>query len=153
MGLMFEPFRRYADFSGRSRRSEFWLFILFQWAVYIGLILFGVAAGVSFASMFDGTGAAPNSAAANGVGIGFAVLIGIFILFWLGTLIPNLAVAARRMQDQDIPGWIGILLVIGGILFSFPYLIMAVFGFIPGTRGPNQYGPDPKADGTADIFG
>lgn len=150
MRLMFEPFRRYADFSGRSRRSEFWLFILFQWVVYIGLILIGVAAGISFFDALDTSGI--DNADTSAIGIFVVLWSLLFVLFWLGTLIPNLSVAARRMQDQDIPGWVGILLVIGGAVLTFPILIMAVFGFIPGTRGPNKFGHDPKGDHIADTF-
>lgn len=150
MHWMIEPFRRYADFSGRSRRTEFWSFILFQWLVYIGLaviMIFGFGALAAF------SGGQPSDAAAAGAGVGLLLMIGVAALFWLATLIPNLSVAARRMQDQDIPGWVGILLVIGGWLFSLPLLAMAVFGFIDGTCGENRYGPDPKAERAArDVF-
>lgn len=149
MHWVFEPFRRYADFSGRSRRTEFWSFILFQWVVYITL---GVLAIVGFGAFGVIASSAPTDAQAVGAGIGLILLFAIVVLFWLATLIPNLSVAARRMQDQDIPGWIGVLLVIGGWLFSLPLLVMAVFGFFEGTRGSNRFGPDPKADGTADTF-
>lgn len=142
MHWMIEPFRRYADFSGRSRRVEFWSFILFQWLVYIGLIFAAIAVG----ALPEVLGDKPGGASDTAIGVGAIVAFGLIALFWLGTLIPNLAVAARRMQDQDIPGGIGIALVIGGILFSFPYLIMAVFGFIDGTRGDNRFGADPKRE-------
>jgi uncharacterized membrane protein YhaH (DUF805 family) len=142
MHWMIEPFRRYADFSGRSRRREFWSFILFQWLVYLML-----AAFVMFGSLGVTDGKGRDGIASEGalaiLLIGGIVLMG---LFFLATIVPNLAVAARRMQDQNQPGGIGIGLVIGGMLITFPYLIMAVFGFIDGTRGPNQYGPDPKLE-------
>lgn len=148
MNLMFEPLRRYADFSGRSRRTEFWLFILFQWAVNIVLIVGAVGAGLTFAEL----GAMDVGSNATALGTGVVVMIIFVILLQLALIIPNLAVAARRMQDQDIPGWVGILLVLGGIFFTFPFLIMAVFGFIPGTHGRNKYGPDTKAENIADTF-
>jgi uncharacterized membrane protein YhaH (DUF805 family) len=148
---MLQAFRRYADFSGRSTRTEFWLFIIFQWLVYFGLVLVALGLGFSVVDFTDGN-APVSDAAAAGVFGGFMLFIILGLLFFLGTLIPNLAVAARRMQDQDLPGWIGIILVVGGMVFTFPYLIMAVFGFISGTSGPNQFGPDPRADNQADIF-
>jgi uncharacterized membrane protein YhaH (DUF805 family) len=148
---MFEAFRRYADFSGRSTRTEFWLFVLFLWLVNIGL----TAIGVGFAVLLgDGANGQPASdqRVTTGV-IGMIVVSVLLALFWVATIVPSLAVAARRMQDQDIPGIVGILLVIvGWIMWPLPFLVMAVFGFLPGKRGPNQFGPDPKGEHAADVF-
>jgi uncharacterized membrane protein YhaH (DUF805 family) len=145
---MFEALRHYADFSGRSRRRDFWLFILFQWLVYIGLMLLMVSIGVSLSDM------SRDSLDDAAIGVAAIIILVVMILFWLAMLVPSLAVAARRMQDQNIPGWVGILLVITGWIFwPIPFIIMAVFGFLPGTTGPNQYGPDPRSDVNADIFG
>ncbi len=84
----------------------------------------------------------------NAAILAIILLVGLggFVMFYLAMLVPNLAVAARRMQDQNIPGVVGIGLVIGGMLFGLPYLAMAVFGFIDGTPGANQFGPDPKRE-------
>ena len=57
-------------------------------------------------------------------------------IFWLGTIIPALAVSIRRMHDQDRSGW-WILCPIANIIFLF----------IDGTPGPNRFGPDPKGRG------
>lgn len=148
---MFEALRRYADFSGRSRRREFWLFILFQWLVNVGLIILLV--GVAAALGQDVTAGRPSDEMESGAFMGVIAFSVAMVLFWLATIVPSCAVAARRMQDQDIPGWVGILLVLTGWLFwPLPFLVMAVFGFIPGTAGPNKYGPDPRIDNQADIF-
>lgn len=146
---MILPLRRYADFSGRSRRIEFWSFILFQWLVYIGLIIMAIGGGLTIGALGGFVGDS------TGLALGLTTIIAILMigLFWLAMLIPNLAVAARRMQDLDMPGIIGIVLVLGGIFLSFPYLIMAVFGFIDGTSGENRFGPDPKQErGVSAIF-
>lgn len=149
MHWMIEPLRRYAQFSGRSRRREFWSFILFQWLVYGVLTTLLVFGSLGVATEDRITGVASEAT----LGIVFVGTIVLMALFFVAMLIPNLAVAARRMQDQDMPGLLGILLVIGGIFLTLPYLAMAVFGFIDGTRGENRYGPDPKAErAMKDIF-
>lgn len=64
------------------------------------------------------------------------------ILYWiyfLGTIIPYLAVAIRRLHDTGRSGWwilIGLVPIFGGI-------ILLVFFVIGGDRGQNRYGPDP----------
>jgi uncharacterized membrane protein YhaH (DUF805 family) len=128
MDWMILPLKRYADFSGRSCRQEFWMFVLFEVLVLIGgAILFGMMAGMS-------RGAASSSSGLETVGIWLLVL-GILALF-----IPNLAVRVRRFHDQDKSGWmvlLGFIPYIGGF-------IMLAFMCMEGTRGPNQYGPDPR---------
>jgi uncharacterized membrane protein YhaH (DUF805 family) len=151
MSKMFEPFRRYADFSGRTPRTEFWLFIIFQWLVYFGLFILTFGFGASLIDFENG--GRPSDFRLATASVGMMIMMGIMLIFWLATLVPNLAVAARRMQDQDIPGGVGIgLVILGWIFWPFGFLIMAVFGFIPGTRGHNRYGPDPKGDHAADVF-
>jgi len=132
MSLMFEPLKKYAQFSGRARRSEYWLFTLFVFLVEIAyLILVSVIGG--------GTGGDMN-------GLGMA-LTGLYGLFILGILIPSLAVGFRRLHDTDRSAWwllIALLPFIGG-------LVLLVFNVLPGTTGPNKYGPDPKAGPQTDT--
>jgi uncharacterized membrane protein YhaH (DUF805 family) len=140
MEWMLMPLRRYADFSGRSRRKEYWMFILGVLIVYAicgGLI----AMGGFFSTIGDPT-ATPEISAIGWLGFG---LLGIFAL---GIFIPSLAVIVRRLHDQDKSGWF--------ILLQFiPYIggiIMLIFMCIDGTRGENRYGPDPKGENIADVF-
>jgi uncharacterized membrane protein YhaH (DUF805 family) len=140
MEWMLMPLRRYADFSGRSRRKEYWMFtlgILIVYAICFALI---AMSGV-FASMGD-AGAAPQMSVLGYLGFG---LLGIFAL---GIFIPALAVIVRRLHDQDKSGWF--------ILIQFiPYIggiIMLVFMCIEGTKGENRFGPDPKGENIADVF-
>lgn len=61
----------------------------------------------------------------------------------LGLFVPGLAVGVRRMHDQDKSGWwllIGLIPIIG-------WIGLIIFYLTDGTRGTNQYGPDPKANG------
>lgn len=132
MSLMFQPIRKYAEFEGRARRSEFWLFVLFELIALFGwAILFGIATAIS-----DGR---PGPLA---IGIG---LMG--VVFYLCLLIPRLAVMVRRLHDSDKSGWW--LLI---TLLPFGGIVLLVFYCLDGTRGANRYGPDPKAANTAEVF-
>ncbi len=138
MHWMILPYRRYFDFSGRSRRKEYWLFHL-GWV--LGLF---VCAGVMLA------GAPWSDPAANAApGPVFWLGVAMLVLYMLGSIIPSIAVTVRRFHDQDLSGWM--------YLISFvPYLgglVVFVFMCIGGTRGGNRYGPDPKNPETAaDVF-
>ena len=130
MEWMFEPYRRYFDFSGRSRRMEFWMFQLFIFLVYFVLGLLG-------------GGLTGMSGDGSGVGI-----VGILVLlFLLGTIIPALAVQVRRFHDQDKSG---LLVLLNLVPFIGP-LIVLVMMFFEGTPGPNKYGPDPKGRDDVDL--
>jgi uncharacterized membrane protein YhaH (DUF805 family) len=73
-----DALRKYATFSGRARRMEYWMFVL----IY-GLITFAIEYGERY--------------------IGTGGIIG--IIFSLGMIIPSLAVAVRRLHDTNHSGW------------------------------------------------
>ena len=128
MEWMLMPVRRYADFSGRSRRQEFWMFQLGIILLYIAVLVVSVVVGAISDTLS-------------------AIVMGIFFLAMLGLIIPSLAVAVRRLHDQDKSGWMLLL----GFIPLIGSIILLVFYCTDGTPGPNQYGPDPKgqADPTA----
>ncbi|MBS0476556.1 MAG: DUF805 domain-containing protein [Proteobacteria bacterium] len=140
MEWMLMPFRRYADFSGRSRRMEYWMFRLFEFGVFFaGLIVLG---------LFSGAAGAAGGDTASGLvgGLGALALVG----FFLFSFIPGLAVTVRRLHDTGKSGWmvlISLVPLVGGI-------VLLVFLCSDGTRGANQYGEDPKAhtDHAGDVF-
>ena len=128
------PLKRYADFSGRSRRKEFWMFALFQFLVMLVPLLL-MMAGMPSDAMEAGMSA---------VGMIGVVLV---ILIALALIIPGLAVQVRRFHDQDKSGWfvlLGFIPYVGG-------LIMLIFMLLPGTTGPNRFGPDPKDPSQAAV--
>lgn len=135
MSLMFEPLKKYAQFSGRARRLEFWLFSLFILLVEIVyIVLLGVTGNLGPAGYGQ----------LNGLGL---ALVSVFSLFFLGILIPSLAVTFRRLHDTNRSAWwllLGLIPVLGG-------LVLLVFYFLPGTNGPNAFGPDPKGSVTGDT--
>ncbi len=142
MEWMLMPLRRYADFSGRSRRKEYWMFALLNFIIFTVLyaIMF-LAMGPSFTEAMMQAEAGmepvqPSSGMMAGVGIA-GVILGIYSL---AIFIPSLAVTVRRFHDQDKSGWfilLGFIPFVGGI-------ILLVFMLLEGTRGDNRFGPDPK---------
>lgn len=112
--------KKYAVFSGRAQRAEYWYFVLFYILILIGL---------SVIDMITGT-----YSEAAGVGL----LSG---LFGLGLFLPSLAVAVRRLHDTGRTGWW--MLVVFVPLVGF--IVLLVFTVLDGTSGDNAYGPNPKA--------
>ena len=134
MDLMFQPLRKYADFTGRARRMELWLF----WLLLIGIqivfsILIGMVAGPT-AAVADPT---DPFAVLNGPA---KALYGVFFLMMLALLIPSLAVSIRRLHDTNRTGWWLLL----GLIPFLGALVLLIFYLLDGTPGPNKYGPDPK---------
>jgi uncharacterized membrane protein YhaH (DUF805 family) len=107
--------KRYADFSGRARRKEYWMFTLFS---YIAVVALAVP------SMLTGS----------------TVLSVLYCLYILATFVPSLAVTVRRLHDTNRSGWmflIAFIPLVGAI-------VVLVFLCSEGTPGDNQYGPNPK---------
>lgn len=125
MKWMFLPLKRIADFRGRSRRREFWMFTLFEVAVIC-------ATGFVDRALGD----------TNGEGI-----IGPLVV--LAFMVPSVMVSIRRLHDTDRSGWwiwVSLVPVLGSLA------LLALF-CTEGTGGTNRYGEDPKdADTSDDVF-
>ena len=199
MNWMLMPLRRYADFSGRSRRMEFWMWQLFLFIVnfVLMMIAFAIIGGAMFSILrnnpeafessgdysYDGTyyaDSAPPDAALATIGVAGVVIFGLLFLWWLAIFIPNLAVAIRRLHDTNRSGWwilaplapylVGVIVMMAAIavpdlaivagLVSLLAMLVAlglgvmllVFYFLEGTRGPNRFGPDPKGPTHEETF-
>jgi len=141
MEWMLLPLRRYAEFSGRSRRKEYWMFALLVFLVYAvgGAMIFSAI----WPALTEGVPTSPFDQL-NAIGwLGITVLG----LFTLAIFIPGIAVTVRRFHDRDMSGWwyLGFVIAgqipkIGG-LFSLAMLVLMA---LPGTPGPNRFGNDPK---------
>lgn len=119
MNWYLKVLKQYADFGGRARRTEYWMFILFNF------IFSMVAIALDYAL---GTGVG---------GMGYGI---IYALYALIVLIPSLAVAVRRLHDVGKSGWmilISLIPLIGGIWL----IVLLVTDSNPGA---NEYGPNPK---------
>jgi uncharacterized membrane protein YhaH (DUF805 family) len=176
MDWMLMPLRRYADFSGRSRRMEYWMWVLFQVIIYVALVVLMMIFGGGMMMM---AGDPSSMMAAGGI---VMILGGLYFIWWLATLIPSIAVAVRRLHDTNRSGWwilapvvpyviafvsmmgaatsgtqsglaaggvIGMLSVLAAMVLG---LTVLVFMFLEGTKGPNKYGPDPKGADTGQVF-
>ena len=139
MEWLMMPLRRFTDFSGRSRRKEFWSWYLFVFVMYLVLMYLDAALGL---------GGSYSSYAKDG-SVGFNMTGGLLtLLFCLAALIPSIAVAVRRMHDIGKSGW----LVLIGIIPIFGWAYVLYCYVQPGMTGPNQYGPDPKGTGDPKVF-
>lgn len=137
MGYLQKCFRLLADGKGRAPRAEFWWWVLFT----IGVALIAGLIDLSFG--VDPYTNLPNS----------QILSALAILALTGM---SVSVTSRRLHDAALSGWIaavpaaasllGLAFGLGGIVFSLiGMLAVLVIGLLPGTPGPNPYGPDPKA--------
>jgi uncharacterized membrane protein YhaH (DUF805 family) len=122
---MFRALKRYADFNGRSSRSEFWLYVLLVMIVcfttaILDVVLFGES------SLDEYGQPAPTF-----------ILTSLAYIFFL---IPSLSSQVRRLHDTDRSGWwilIGLIPLVGGI-------IALVFMVQPGSPRRNRFGNPPK---------
>lgn len=128
MEYMIAPLKKYADFQGRARRMEYWMFALGE------IILFCVLTGLIAAT------GGYNDEGPSALSTVFWAIYGIAAL---ALIIPGIAVSVRRLHDTNRSGWwifISLVPLIGGIW----YFVLTV---LDGTPGPNRFGPDPKGRG------
>lgn len=154
------PVKKYAQFSGRAPRAEYWWFYLFVVIAYIVAVFVDSAMGSSLLGPY---------------GILTAIL-------WLCAIVPSLAVGVRRLHDTNRTGWwmlapivpyiialamigpallnpedaagmasigfAGILMLIAGVLG----IVLFIFTLLRGTTGTNNYGPDPYGEDLQQVF-
>jgi uncharacterized membrane protein YhaH (DUF805 family) len=141
----------YANFSGRAPRAEYWWYVL--GIIIVAVILTIVESILGLRGM----------------------VLGIYgpltCLFWLATIVPSLAVGARRLHDTNRSGWLqllayapyGLLLLIRlmtgggfaaaalvgviGLIAMACAVVLIVLLALPGTPGENRYGPNPYGEG------
>ncbi len=119
MSWYLEVLKKYAVFSGRARRKEYWYFFLFNILITIVLLV------------IDGMTGTLDAAA----GIG---LLG--SIYALAVLIPALAVSVRRLHDTDRSGWWLLIMLVPLI----GVIVILVFTVQDSKPGENQYGSNPK---------
>jgi uncharacterized membrane protein YhaH (DUF805 family) len=115
-------FKNYANFTGRARRAEYWYFVLGNFLLIVPFYIIAIVGVSSDNSLLSTVGMI------------------IYGLVALGTIIPGLAAAVRRLHDLNKSGWyyfIGFIPIVGGI-------ILLVWFFTDGNRFTNNYGTDPK---------
>jgi uncharacterized membrane protein YhaH (DUF805 family) len=127
MSWYLEVLRKYAQFSGRARRKEYWFFALFNLLVAFVITMLSAGAVLLF------------------VGRGDTASTLVFVpvaLYSFAVLIPTLAVTVRRLHDTGRSGWwyfVVFVPFIGGFL-------LLILTLMEGTPGPNMYGSNPKSE-------
>jgi uncharacterized membrane protein YhaH (DUF805 family) len=91
MNWYLKVLKQYADFSGRARRKEYWMFVLFHTIFAIVAMILDKVLGIAME------------------GIGYGPLYGIYVL---AMLIPGLAVGVRRLHDVGKSGWMFLIALI-----------------------------------------
>jgi uncharacterized membrane protein YhaH (DUF805 family) len=145
------PIHKYADFTGRAPRAEYWWYAL---ALVIVFVVLGIVESmVGLKGMLFGV---------------YGPLTG---LLWLATIVPGIAVGVRRLHDTNRSGWWLLLVVpylisavlalrsmaagsmaglgsagLLGIVGIICVIALLVFMVLPGTPGDNRYGPNPYGD-------
>jgi uncharacterized membrane protein YhaH (DUF805 family) len=139
---------KYADFSGRAPRAEYWWYALALVIVGIVLSIFESISGLR--------------------GMVFGVYGPLTVLLWLGTIVPGIAVSVRRLHDTNRSGWWLLLMVpyllvmilaamalagggiaalgaagLLGIVGLICAIVLLVFMVLPSTAGENRYGSNP----------
>jgi uncharacterized membrane protein YhaH (DUF805 family) len=155
------PIEKYADFSGRAPRAEYWWFVL---AVIVSMIVLKIIESI--------------------LGIN-GMIAGVYgpltALLWLATIVPSIAVGVRRLHDTNRSAWWILLpivpyclaFVLGGaammrgavsgsepgmmagmgiasvflLIGAVCAIVLLVFLCLQGTPGDNRYGPDPYGAG------
>ena len=115
MNWYLKVLKQYSDFSGRARRKEYWMFVLFNLIISVVLSFVDSAIG--------------SSSAESGMGI-------LGSIYALAIFLPGLAVTVRRLHDTNRSGWwvlIGLIPIIGAI-------VLIVFLVFDSNPGQNQYG-------------
>ncbi len=116
MNYYLAAWKKYATFSGRAQRAEYWVFTLINLAI--------IVAGIALGEVFGDKRVIP-------------VVVGAFIL---AMLIPSIAVTVRRLHDTEKNGWwifIKLVPLVGSI-------VLLIFLLDDSQLGDNKYGPNPK---------
>ena len=118
MSWYLEVLNKYAQFTGRARRMEYWMFFLINMLISFAI---GIVGGL--------------------LGMGSAVTV-LTVVYSIAILIPSIAVGIRRLHDTGRSGWwmlIAFIPLLGAIL-------LLVYFAQDSEPGMNAYGPNPKTD-------
>jgi len=117
--------RKYANFSGRSQRAEYWWFFLVYFLLMILAVFIDVALGLTMGE--------------SGVGVLTLMLI---LLFF----IPVISVGVRRLHDIGRSGWWMLLMIV-----PFGSLVLMVMAMLDSKPETNKWGPSPKDVASMDM--
>ena len=115
-------FSNYINFSGRSGRSEYWYWILFNIVAYLGISVAGLVLTFLISEV-----------------LGFVSFV-LYVGFAIAAFIPSFAVMVRRLHDLDRSGWWWLVNFIPFIGF----LVFLYFMVQPSDEEENRFGPVPE---------
>jgi uncharacterized membrane protein YhaH (DUF805 family) len=143
------PLKKYADFTGRAPRAEFWWFYLATLVAYLVAMIVDSLVGIELLGPY-----------------------GLFtLLIAVALILPGLAATVRRLHDTNRSGWWVLIAVVPyfimgvmtgrsmasgdtagmasaglvGLIALAGGIAMIVFMVLPGNKGDNRFGPDPYA--------
>lgn len=123
-----EVLRKYAEFSGRARRKEYWMFHLVNFIVFF--LLFAAATLLRPGLLM-------------GAGTAWPLIWAFFVLLIcacaLANIVPALAVLVRRLHDTGRSGWWWLI-----SLVPLGSIVLLIFCVLDSNPGPNEYGLNPK---------
>ena len=122
MSWYIKVLKKYAVFSGRAKREEFWMFVLFNFIFSLVASLIDLGIGILTFAVF-----------------GWGLLS---LIYSLAVLVPGLAVGVRRLHDVGKSGWY-LLIILIPIAGSIWFLVLAC---TDSQAGENKYGPNPKEE-------
>ena len=133
MNYYIKVLKQYADFNGRARRKEYWIYNIIN-SIIGGLLFF---LDYRLGTTIEGLDLDITLTTNEGLDLGI-----LYIIYALFVFIPSLAVAVRRLHDVGKSGWmllIALIPLIGSIWLLVLYLTNS-------NPGENKYGPNPKEE-------
>jgi uncharacterized membrane protein YhaH (DUF805 family) len=119
MNYYIDVLKKYAVFSGRASRKEYWMFFLWNFIIgVVDLLVLVLLTKTVIATIF----------------------VFLTLIYALAVLIPNVAVLARRIHDINLSAW----WILIGLIPYLGQVVIFVFAVIDSTHGDNKYGPNPK---------
>ena len=114
--------KKYADFSTRASRKEFWSFALFYWFLCLAMSMISILVDVVFEHSFQM----------------FRLMVGVSVIIALLLMVPTYAVCVRRLHDTGRSGW-------WILLYFIPYIgaIALLIMLCRKSDEDNKYGPKP----------
>ena len=119
MNWYLKVLKQYADFSGRARRKEYWMFALFNFIFLIIAMILDNVLGLTAGELPYGV---------------------FYYLYILAVLIPQLAVSVRRLHDVGKSGWMFLIVLIPLVGPIWLLVLMAT----DSQQGTNKWGENPK---------
>ncbi|WP_427007371.1 DUF805 domain-containing protein [Pseudarthrobacter sp. H2] len=125
-------FKKYATFTGRASRSEYWWWMLISVVVSIVLNI--------IMSVTGGAGATAGTGGSTAPGPGAVVGIILIVIWGLAVIVPSLALTVRRLHDANFSGW----MILIGLVPFVGSLAVLIFALLP-SKPEGQRFDVPKA--------